>query len=72
MENGALTATAPQGSNHHYIWLMSTGEYENFELKMKVQTFADAKGNSGIQIRSRYDETAFWLDGPHREITRPV
>lgn len=68
VENEAITARVPQGSRHHYIWLMAVDEYDDFELKLKVQTYADSKGNSGIQVRSRYDDEAGWLDGPQVDI----
>jgi hypothetical protein len=35
---------------------------------MRVHTRADAPGNSGVQIRSRYDDEALWLDGPQVDI----
>jgi hypothetical protein len=70
-EGGALTATVPAGSNHHYIWLLTEREFSDFELRLKVQTFEDTTGNSGIQVRSRYDDEAGWLDGPQIDIHPP-
>ena len=70
-EDGAITATVPQGSKHHYIWLMTEREFDDFELELKVQTFADTTGNSGVQVRSRYDDEAGWLDGPQVDIHPP-
>ena len=71
VENGALTAQVPKGSQHQYIWLMNTNTYGDFELKLKVQTYGSDAGNSGIQVRSRYDDAAGWLDGPQVDINPP-
>lgn len=68
VENETITAKVPKGSRHNYIWLMTADEYGDFELNLKVQTFASSKGNSGIQVRSRYDDDARWLDGPQVDI----
>ncbi len=69
--NGTITAETPTGSKHHYIWLLTKEEFGNFELRMKVQTYASSSGNSGVQIRSRYDDEAGWLDGPQVDIHPP-
>ncbi len=71
VEDGAIVAETPVGSKHHYIWLLTVGEYDDFELRLKVQTFASSTGNSGVQVRSRYDEAAGWLDGPQVDIHPP-
>lgn len=69
--NGAITAETPPSSKHHYIWLLTEREFKDFELKAKVQTVSSTRGNSGIQVRSRYDEQAGWLDGPQVDINPP-
>lgn len=69
--DGAITARTPPRSNHHYIWLLTEQEYGDFELQLKIQTTANTTGNSGIQVRSRYDEEAGWLDGPQVDIHPP-
>lgn len=60
-----------------YFWLISDGEYENFELRLRFQASDRYLGNSGIQIRSRWDpsaevesngELSGWLDGPQVDI----
>jgi len=68
---GAITADVPDRSKHHYIWLLTKKEYADFELRLKVQTFRGSRGNSGIQVRSRYDDDAGWLDGPQVDINPP-
>jgi hypothetical protein len=72
VEEGTITARVPKGSDHNYIWLLTTGEYGDFELRLKVQTFASSRGNSGVQVRSRYDDEAGWLDGPQIDIHPPA
>ena len=68
---GTITAETPPGSKHHYIWLLTKKEYGDFALRLKVQTYASTTGNSGIQVRSRYDDEAGWLDGPQVDINPP-
>ncbi len=69
--DGAITADVPADSDHKYIWLLTEKEYDNFELELKVQSFADAISNSGVQVRSRYDDAEEWLDGPQIDINPP-
>ena len=69
--DGTIAAEVPAGSKHHYIWLLTEKEYGDFELKAKIQSFAKVKGNSGIQVRSRYDDEEYWLDGPQVDIHPP-
>lgn len=69
--NGAIVAEVPPDIKHGYIWLLTEAEFADFELKLKVQTFAGSTGNSGIQVRSRYDDAAGWLDGPQVDINPP-
>jgi peptidoglycan/xylan/chitin deacetylase (PgdA/CDA1 family) len=69
--DGTITAETPPGSKHNYIWLLTEKEYSDFELRAKVQTLASSTGNSGIQVRSRYDDEAGWLDGPQVDIHPP-
>ncbi len=69
--NGTITAETPPDSKHNYIWLLTEKQYGDFELRMKVQTYASSTGNSGIQVRSRYDEENGWLNGPQVDINPP-
>lgn len=47
---GQFTADNPLKKNTFLIW--EDGELEDFELRLKYR-FADQKGNSGIQVRSK-------------------
>lgn len=71
VDQGAITAVVPKDSNHHYIWLLTEREFSEFELRLKIQTFKSTTGNSGVQVRSRYDDEAGWLDGPQVDIHPP-
>ncbi|MGQ9505725.1 MAG: 3-keto-disaccharide hydrolase [Thermogutta sp.] len=69
--DGTIMAEVPEGSSHNYIWLVSEKEFADFELSVKVQTFSTSSGNSGIQVRSRYDDQSYWMDGPQIDINPP-
>jgi 3-keto-disaccharide hydrolase len=68
VEDGTITARGVAGKKNNYIWLLTDREYQDFELRMKVQTYSKSTANSGVQIRSRYDDKALWLDGPQVDI----
>ena len=69
--DGTITAETPTSSPHHYIWLVTKSEFDNFELRLRVQTYSTTTGNSGVQVRSRYDDEAGWMDGPQVDIHPP-
>lgn len=66
--DGSILLDSLGDAGHNYVWLQSNGEYADFELKLKFQIYKGMKGNSGVQIRSRYDKQAEWLDGPQLDI----
>jgi hypothetical protein len=57
--------------DHDYVWLTVQREYTDFILKLKFAAFKDSPGNSGVQVRSRYDYDSLWLDGPQIDINPP-
>jgi hypothetical protein len=69
--NGKIIANSLGDSLHDYVWLMTDQEYGDFELELQFQAFSHSPGNSGIQIRSRYDESSWWLNGPQIDIHPP-
>jgi len=71
VENGAIVCDSMAATDHDYVWLVSDKEYDNFELQLQVRSHAGSPGNSGIQIRSRFDEAAGWLDGPQVDLHPP-
>lgn len=71
VRDGYIEANTLDKPDHDYIWLYSEHEYQDFEIKFQFQAFPESPGNSGIQIRSRYDEISFWLNGPQIDIHPP-
>jgi len=68
VEDGMIVCDSMGDGDHDYVWLMSDGAYDDFELKLKVRSWEQSTGNSGVQVRSRYDEAARWLDGPQVDL----
>jgi hypothetical protein len=71
VQDGAIVGDSMGVAKHDYIWLLTDQEYGDFTLRLKFQAFHDSPGNTGIQIRSRYDDAAGWLDGPQIDINPP-
>jgi hypothetical protein len=71
VEDGTILADSMAGKEHDYIWLLTEQEYGDFVLRLRFQAYRDNPGNSGVQIRSRYDDQAGWLDGPQIDINPP-
>ncbi len=77
VEEGAIVCHSIGRNDHDYVWLMTEKEYGDFELRLMFQAYRDAPGNSGIQIRSRYDAgpdapRGGWLDGPQIDVHPPI
>jgi len=73
VDGGAILCDSMGRKDHNYVWLLTEKEYGDFELQLKFQAYRDSSGNSGVQFRSRFDETAQggWLDGPQVDINPP-
>jgi hypothetical protein len=71
VRDGAITCDSLGRPDHDYVWLVSDGEWSDFELVLKVRGFDRSPGNSGVQFRSRYDDEAGWLDGPQVDVHPP-
>ncbi len=71
VDDGTILADSMGVEGHDYVWLVSDHEYSDFILRLKFQAYRGSPGNSGVQIRSRYDDTAGWLDGPQIDINPP-
>jgi len=72
VRGGAITCDSRGRKDHHYVWLIHEREFGDFELKVQVRGFRESRGNTGIQVRSRYDWEAFWLDGPQIDVHPPA
>ena len=70
--DGVIQINSLGQKDHDYVWLMTEKEYGNFIIQLQFQAFKDSPGNSGVQIRSRYDDAAGWLDGPQVDINPPA
>jgi hypothetical protein len=71
VKDGAIVCDSLGRKDHDYVWLLSAGEYGDFELRLEVRGFRESPGNSGVQVRSRYDYEAGWLDGPQIDVHPP-
>ncbi len=71
VEDGAIVVNSMGNNDHDYVWLLTETEFDNFELQMKFAAYKSSPGNSGVQIRSRYDEEDYWLDGPQIDVHPP-
>ncbi len=77
VKDGTIECNSIGSQDHDYIWLCTDKEYADFELQLKLQAFRESKGNSGVQVRSRYDRSESaprggWLDGPQVDIHPPA
>lgn len=70
--DSSITCDSRGRKDHDYVWLIRDGDYGDFELKVRIRGFRDSPGNSGVQVRSRYDEAAQWLDGPQIDVHPPA
>ena len=71
VDNGTILADSMGHKDHDYVWLATQRQYADFVLALKFQAYRDSPGNSGVQVRSRYDDDAHWLDGPQVDINPP-
>jgi hypothetical protein len=74
VRDGAIECNTAGDRNHDYVWLVSEGEFGDFEFECLVESFAGSTGNSGIQIRSRFaagGQGGGWMHGPQVDIHPP-
>jgi hypothetical protein len=74
--DGYIECNSMGDPDHDYVWLVSEREFSDFHLKLEFQLFRHSGGNSGIQFRSRYDDSdtarnGGWLNGPQADIHGP-
>jgi len=58
-------------TEHFYILLATNQEYDDFVLRLRIRVERGVTGNSGIQIRSRYNPQTGWMQGPQIDINPP-
>lgn len=76
VKDGCISCNSMGDKDHNYVWLASDREFADFHLRLKFQVFRESDGNSGVQFRSRYDESenanyGGWLNGPQVDIHGP-
>jgi multimeric flavodoxin WrbA len=71
VDQGTILANTIGHRDHFYIMLVTTQEYGDFVLRLRLQVERGVTGNSGIQIRSRYDVLTGWMEGPQIDINPP-
>ena len=71
VDQGALLANTVGHKEHFYILLATEKEYGDFVLRFRFQVPRGVTGNSGIQIRSRYNPQTGWMEGPQIDIDPP-
>jgi hypothetical protein len=71
VDDGTILANSIGHTEHFYILLATEKEYGDFILRLRIQVERGVTGNSGIQIRSRYNPETGWMEGPQIDINPP-
>lgn len=71
VDQGTILANTIGHREHFYIMLVSQEDYGDFVLRLRFQVERGITGNSGIQIRSRYNPDTGWMEGPQIDINPP-
>jgi hypothetical protein len=71
VDDGTILADSTGHTEHFYILLATEKEYGDFILRLRFQVGRGVTGNSGIQIRSRYNPETGWMEGPQIDINPP-
>ena len=71
VDRGTILANTVGHREHFYIMLVTQKEYGDFVLRLRIQVERGVTGNSGIQIRSRYNAETGWMEGPQIDINPP-
>jgi hypothetical protein len=71
VDQGTILANTLAHKEHFYIMLVTEQEYGDFVLRLRLQVERGVTGNSGIQIRSRYNAQTGWMEGPQIDINPP-
>jgi hypothetical protein len=71
VDRGTILANTIGHPEHFYIMLATKKEYGDFVLRLRIQIERGVTGNSGIQIRSRYNAQTGWMEGPQIDINPP-
>lgn len=77
VQDGAIEANSMGRPEHNQVWLQHEKEFGDFELTLEFQAFRSSPGNSGVQVRSRYDSgpeapNGGYMDGPQVDVHPPT
>lgn len=77
VEEGAIVCDTGGDKDHGAIFLQHKLPIDDFELKLKFQAFRDSPGNSGVQVRSRWDagseeKSGGRMEGPQIDLHPPL
>ena len=50
--DGTITCDSRGRKDHNYVWLLNNRDLYDFDLKLKVRSFRESPGNSGVQVRN--------------------
>jgi len=76
--DGELVVDSMGRGDHGYVWLIHDRELADFELRLNFKCYRDSPGNSGVQVRSRWDpedgdgNNRGWLNGPQVDLHPPA
>jgi hypothetical protein len=71
VDGGTILVNSMGHKDHFYVLLATNKEYGDFVLRFRLQVPRNVPGNSGIQIRSRYNAQTGWMEGPQIDINPP-
>tara|TARA_B100001123_G_scaffold449949_2_gene617635 strand:+ start:6757 stop:7515 length:759 start_codon:yes stop_codon:yes gene_type:complete len=71
--NGEIICDSTSNKAERAVWLEHALVIDDFELRLKFKTYSGLQGNSGIQIRSRWEEgSGGKMHGPQIDIHPPA
>jgi hypothetical protein len=71
VDQGTILADTVGRKEHFYVLLATEKQYGDFVLRLRFQVPRGVTGNSGIQVRSRYNAETGWMEGPQIDINPP-
>ena len=72
VKDGAITLDTKGNKKHGPVWLQYNQEFSDFELSLEVKANPKFKGNSGIQVRSRWSDKENRMNGPQIDLHPPA
>ena len=77
VEDGVIVCNSMGDKDHSTMFLQHALPIDDFELKLKFKAYRDSPGNSGVQVRSRWDDgpsapDGGKMDGPQIDIHPPA